>query len=350
MTIFIFLAVLLVCVIAHEWGHFFAARKFGMLVEEFGFGIPPRLWSWKKGETKYSINALPVGGFVKIAGENGVEEGIPANRQFDFKPWWQQGIVLVAGVVCNMLLAFLLFTLAYKIGMPSATTNGVPTIVSVSEGLPADEAGLVVGDKINKITVDGKEVLPVSTDVLREHIQNNGKEVKIEYIRAGETKEVVLMPKEQNNSRMIGIAVETIGIVEMNLWQSMKAAWFQMINITTAIWDVLTSLIGQLFGGDKTSVGGLVGPVGLAKEVKGAATIGFTYLLAFTAAISVNLAVLNILPFPALDGGRLLVVLMEAIFRRKFSKKIVGLIHASGFIILIGLMVVLTIGDIRKIL
>lgn len=347
MTVLIFLAVLLICVLAHEWGHFIVARKSGMRVEEFGFGIPPRLWSWKKGKTIYSLNALPIGGFVKIAGENGVEEGIPREEQFDSKPWYLQAAVLVAGVVCNMILALLLFVVAYSVGMPAVSETGTPTIVSVSPGFPADAVGLRVGNVVEKVVVDGKEVTPLTTDALRERIAANAKTVVLTYIQDGETKEVTLIPKEEGENRMIGIALERIGPVKMNLWQSIGAAWMQIKNITSAIWHTLASLIGSLFG-EKASVGGLVGPVGLAREVKGAATIGFAYLLAFTAAISVNLAVLNILPFPALDGGRLLVVLLEAIFRRKFSKKVVGFIHASGFLILIGLMLVLTVGDIRR--
>jgi regulator of sigma E protease len=155
MTIIIFIIVLFVCVIAHEWGHFFAARKSGMRVEEFGFGIPPRIWGKKKGETLYSINALPIGGFVKIAGENGIEEGVPPEQQFDAKPWYLKAIVLVAGVTMNIVLALVLFTAAYLLGMPTSVQGGTPTIVSVSADAPAGRAGLLVGDTVTAVSVDG---------------------------------------------------------------------------------------------------------------------------------------------------------------------------------------------------
>lgn len=347
MTILIFFAVLLVCVLVHEWGHFFAARKSGMLVEEFGFGIPPRLWSWKRGETNYSLNALPIGGFVKIAGENGHVDGVDPAREFDAKPWYLQAAVLVAGVTCNMILAFMLFTAAYTIGMPGPTDSGVPTVVSVRSGFAADSAGIRVGDVVEKIAIDGSELRTFSTEELRQSIQNGAKNIVLTYVHAGEKKTVTLVPKQEGDTRLVGISIENIGTVRMNLWHAMQTAWLQIKTITTAIWQTLASLVGSVFG-NSASVGGLMGPVGLAREVKGAATIGFSYLLAFTAAISINLAVLNILPFPALDGGRLLVVLLEALSGKKFSRKVVGIIHAAGFLALLVLMLILTVGDIRR--
>lgn len=350
MTILIFLAVLLVCVIAHEWGHFFAARKSGMLVEEFGFGIPPRLWGKKKGETLYSINALPIGGFVKIAGENGLEEGVPEHRQFDTKPWYLKAAVLVAGVVMNILLALVLFTLAYTLGMPTITPDGTPTVVSLSPNSPASRAGIAVGDTVQAVTIDGVAAEGLSTDDLREMIRKDAKRVTVAYTHDGDAKEAVLAPEGEEGSRMIGLGIEPIGVVKASLWESLRAAWTQTWSLVAAIWDTLAHLVGGLFTADKASISGLIGPVGLAGEVKSAATIGFTYLLAFTAVISVNLAVLNIMPFPALDGGRLLVVLLERVLRRKFSRAVIGYIHAAGFLLLIALMVTLTVGDIRRLL
>lgn len=350
MTVIIFLLVLLVCVLVHEWGHFFAARKSGMLVEEFGFGIPPRLWGKKKGETLYSINALPIGGFVKIAGENGVQDGVPSERQFDTKPWYKKSFVLVAGVVMNIVLALFLFTFANMIGMPTAVEGGTPTIVAVTPGSPADTAGLQVGDTITKVTVDGIVATTLSTDALRELIVNKANEVTVVYKQAGEEKEAVLLPYGEEGSKMIGLGVEQIGIAKLSFAGAVHAAWLTTWGLVGAIWQTLAQLVGGLFSSEGTSISGLIGPVGLANEVKGAATIGFAYLLAFTAVISVNLAVLNIMPFPALDGGRLLVVLLEALFQKKFSRTVIGYIHAVGFLLLLLLMVVLTVGDIKKLL
>ncbi len=349
MTILIFLAVLLVCVIAHEWGHFIVARKSGMLVEEFGFGIPPRLWSKTKGETRYSVNAFPIGGFVKIAGENGLDESIPAHRQFETKPWYLKAAVLVAGVVMNILLAIALFALSYMLGMPTIVKDGTPTVVSLSPGAPAARAGIAVGDTVERVAVDGVAVSELTTEALRPLISESAQRVSVSYVHDGEAREAVLTPEGEAGSRMIGVGIEPIGIAKVPFFQALRAAWQQTWQLVGAIWHTLGSLVGGLFTADTASISGLIGPVGLAGEVKSAATIGFTYLLAFTAVISVNLAVLNIMPFPALDGGRLLVVLLEAVLQRKFSRTVIGYIHAAGFLLLIGLMVVLTVGDIRRI-
>ncbi|MFZ4500174.1 MAG: M50 family metallopeptidase [Minisyncoccia bacterium] len=352
MTIIIFILVLFVTVIAHEWGHFYAARKSGMTVEEFGFGIPPRLFSWKRGETVYSINALPIGGFVKIAGENGLEEGTPGavspSRQFDTKPWYKKSIVLVAGVVMNIVLAFVLFTAAYTIGMPSTTPDGVPTVVSVTAGGLVDTAGIEVGDTIESIVVDGVEVSELTTTSIRESIAVSDGSISISYSHDGETKVADITFPETSSDRLIGVAIEPIAIVKLPLFTAMHASWLQITSIIVGIFTTLGNLIAGLFGAEGTE--GLMGPVGLAREVGGAALIGFTYLLAFTAAISVNLAVLNILPFPALDGGRLVVVLLEAIFRRRFPPNVVGIIHTIGFALLLILMLVLTVGDVGRLL
>ncbi|HEY0980120.1 MAG TPA: M50 family metallopeptidase [Candidatus Paceibacterota bacterium] len=352
MTIIIFILVLLVTVIAHEWGHYYAAKKSGMAVEEFGFGIPPRLFSWKRGETVYSINALPIGGFVKIAGENGLEEGmpgaVPPSRQFDTKPWYKKSIVLVAGVVMNILLAFVLFTIAYTVGMPSTTPDGVPTVVSVTAGGLVDSAGIEVGDIIESVIVDGEPVAELTTANLHDAISQSDGSISISYTQKGETKVADMTIPETSTDRLIGVAIEPIAIVKLPLFTAMYAAWLQISNITVGIFTTLGTLIAGLFGAGGTD--GLMGPVGLAREVGGAALIGFTYLLAFTAAISVNLAVLNILPFPALDGGRLVVVLLEALFRRRFPPNVIGIIHAVGFALLLILMLVLTVGDVGRLL
>ena len=367
MTIIIFFIVLLVTVLVHEWGHFYAARKSGMTVEEFGFGIPPRLYAWKSRETTYSINALPIGGFVKIAGENGIDGTVPLEQQFESKPWYKKAIVLAAGVICNILLAVLLFTIAYTFGMPARVEGGVPTIVSVVSGSPAAKAGLAAGDTVQSIGVmvggDGFVAInPLTTETLHVAIMQmdlNGQSndaltilqdsIEITYIHKGKEGIVSIIPEGIGVDRKIGLAIEPISTIRQPLLLSFKSAVIQVISLTSTIATTIGSLIVGLFTHNGASAG-LMGPVGLAKEVGSAATIGFAYLLAFTAAISVNLAVLNIMPFPALDGGRLLVVLLEALFRRRFSAKMVGIIHTIGFALLLLLMVILTVGDIRKLL
>ncbi len=347
MTVILFIVVLLVCVLVHEWGHFIVAKKSGMLVEEFGFGIPPKLFSWKRGETTYSINALPIGGFVKIAGENGADESIPRERQFDSKPWYLKSLVLVAGVIMNFLLAVVLFTGAYTIGMPGITPDGTPTIVSVVAGSPAQAGALKSGDRVQSVFVDGTKVDTLTTEAIHSAIVESDGPVVINVLRGDERTTVSITPEGEGDMRMIGLAIEPIGVVKLGFFDAVGQAWTQSVDTVHSILSTLGALVAGIFTHNGAS-DGLVGPVGLAREVGNAATFGLTYLLAFVALISLNLAVLNIVPFPALDGGRLLVVWCEAITGRKLSPTVTGIIHGLGFLILIGLMIVLTIGDIRK--
>jgi regulator of sigma E protease len=346
-TIILFIFVLLVTVIVHEWGHFITAKKSGMLVEEFGFGIPPRLFSWKKGETRYSINALPIGGFVKIAGENGEDQSVPYDRQFESKPWYTKSMVLVAGVVCNFILALVLFAIAYTSGLPGVTPGGVPTVITVVSGSPTEKAGIAVGDTIQSFMVGTTTVSTLDTTAIHSAIEASTAPVTITYTHKGESKTVVIEPIGSGSARVVGIGIESIGVIRQSFLHSLRLAWIQTVDLTTTIFKTLGVLVTGIFTGNG-STKGLMGPVGLAKEVGNATTFGVAYVLAFMATISLNLAVLNIMPFPALDGGRLVVVWAEAITRRKFSATVVSIIHAVGFIVLIGLMVVLTIGDIKK--
>lgn len=346
MTIILFIVVILVCVLVHEWGHYIVAKRSGMRVEEFGFGIPPRLFSWGKGETTYSINALPIGGFVKITGENGLEEGVPPERQFDAKPWYKKSAVLVAGVFMNFVLALVLFAGSYMAGLPAPTPDGVPTVVQVVADSPVARAGIVAGDTIIGIAIGGAQLKDLNTTTIREALHATDGPVVVSYARSGDVYTATILPIDQT----IGVAIEPIGDVTGDLGASLRYAWVHTIAVTKEIIHVLGVLLQGIFSSGASAGIDLMGPVGLAREVGTAATFGFAYLMAFVAMISVNLAVLNILPFPALDGGRLIVVLLEALTKKKFSKKVVGLVHAVGFIILILLMIVLTIGDVKKVL
>lgn len=345
MTFLLFIFVLLVTVLVHEWGHFWTAKRFGMLVEEFGFGIPPRLWSWKKGETRYSINALPFGGFVKIAGENGDEPDKDPARQFEARPWYAKSVVLVAGVVCNILLAVLLFTVAFSVGSPSISETGTPTIIGVTKDSPAEKAGLSIGEKVTSAQKGNKTIAVDSTETLRSFINKETTPITFTVGTESDTRSVTVTPVSTDDGVMVGLGIEKVGIERYSIGRSFILAIERTWIVTKNIFNVVGALLASLFGGEKVT--GLVGPVGIAQEVRSASAIGFTYLLSFIALISINLAVLNILPFPALDGGRLIIVLLEAVFRRKFSKTVIGLIHTAGFFILISLMLFLTVKDIR---
>jgi regulator of sigma E protease len=258
--------------------------------------------------------------------------------------------VLVAGVICNVLLAIILFTAAYTIGMPVTSDHGTPTVVSVSADSPAQKSGIAVGDTVTGATA-GSTTLSndLSTQALHDAITTTQGPIIISYTHLGKAHTVSITPTGVGITRVIGIAIEPVINERLPFFSAFKAALQQTWTTMGEIFTTLASLIAGLFHHNSTA-SGLVGPVGLAQEIGSAASIGFTYLLAFTAAISVNLAVINILPFPALDGGRLVVVLLEALFRKKFSQNTVAIIHSIGFMLLLLLMVVLTVGDVRRLL
>lgn len=347
MTILLLIIVLLVTVLVHEWGHYTAARKSGMIVEEFGFGIPPRIWAWKKGETTYSINAIPFGGFVKIAGENGFEDTTPREKQFESKPWYKQSLVLVAGVICNIFLAIILFTFSYTLGTPKLSESGTPTVIQITKDSPIDKAGIRVGDTFVSVSKYGRNISNINTTELKSLISGSTDPLMITFVHNKETKTVSVTPIAKGSTVSIGIAVERIELEKTSFGEAFVKGLQKTASTTSDIFKTVGSLLGKLITGQKQDQS-LIGPIGLAGEIRSASNIGFGYLLAFTAMISVNLAVINILPFPALDGGRLLIVILERLFRRKFSKKVVNIIHASGFVLLISLMIVLSVGDIRR--
>ena len=347
LTIVAFIVIFLLIVLVHEWGHFFAARKSGMRVEEFGFGLPPKLFSIKGKKTEYSFNLLPIGGFVRIAGENGYESDVPKEEQFESKPWYAQSLVLIAGVLCNLILGFVLFFSAYISGVPVITDSGVPTIVSINSGSAAEAAHLEVGDIILNITDGGKRPDALTTDKLHTFLLETKGPITLVYQRVKTVHTVQITPQLISGQRMLGVAVEPLSVSHTSLTEGIAYAWQETWSTAGLIFTTVGHLIAGLFT-HNGSAQGVLGPVGLYKAVGSAAAIGFAYLLAFAAALSINLAVINILPFPALDGGRLVVVLLEKITGRTFSKNVVAIIHAVGFVILIGLMIVLTFHDLKS--
>lgn len=345
MTILLFFIVLLINVLFHEWGHFYVAKKMGMKVEEFGFGIPPRIYAWKRGETEYSINALPIGGFVKIPGENG-EAG--DGRGFADKVWYKQAFVLVAGVLANIVLAIVLFSVSFMIGSPSLQEDGVPTVLSVVKDSPAERAGFIINDTLLEVKnlTTGVVYSDLDTNTLRDLIQRPDTSFEFVYQREKDKQSsVVIMPEQKDGFYKIGLSVEKVGVERYGFFPAIAKGFVRTFEVVAGIWNALGILLNQLIS-PSPSVDGFVGPVGLAREVRIASAFGISYFLGFIALISVNLAVINILPFPALDGGRLVIVLLERVLGKKIPAKIVGWIHLAGFALLLLLMLVLTKNDI----
>jgi regulator of sigma E protease len=353
-TILIFLTVLSVLVLVHEWGHYFTAKK----VEEFGLGFPPRIWSWKgKDGMLWTLNLIPLGGFVKIKGESGAER--LEKDSFASKKIWQRLLVLVAGVVMNLVTAGVLFGIILAIGAPTILEGELPAHaevreeqVLVQEVLPesgAEQAGLMYGDivlAVNGVTASSAES---ARDAL--FVSTSEGEVMLEIDRNGEMLTLSMQPSylETLESEGYGVALVEMGLLSYPLWlvpwKAIQVTIGYTLMILVAFWDLIVGLVTQSGVAESVS-----GPVGIAKMTGQVAQMGWVYLLQFTALLSINLAVLNILPFPALDGGRVLFVLVEAVRRKPASPKLEALVHNTGFLLLIAFVLFVTYRDIVNLL
>lgn len=358
LTLIIFIIVLSILVFVHEFGHFITAKRAGMKVEEFGFGFPPRLFGVKKGETIYSINWIPFGGFVKILGENGEDKNDP--RSFASKKAGVRSGVIVAGVVMNVLLAMLLLAIGNWVGVRvglidqaqlDQASNVKVQIIQVAPGSPAEQAGLRVLDEIVGLSSNGKLTEITAVEQVQDFIsQNLGQEIKTQTRSGNQLREIALVPRVSppEGEGALGISLAATGIV--------RYPWYTAIGrgVTDSIFILQHTAIGYATIIKNAITEGrpgmeLSGPVGIAVITGQAARLGFTYLMQFTALISLNLAVLNIIPFPALDGGRLLFIGIEKLRRGKpMPKKIEAAVNSIGFALLILLMVFVTTKDIIK--
>ena len=367
MNILIFVVILLVLVLVHEFGHFSTAKFFGIRVDEFGFGFPPKLFSVKRGETEYSINLLPIGGFVKIFGENPDEEntsGPDSSRSFVNKPKYKQAIVLFAGVFANFLLAWILFSIGFISGLPTSVgsepegyevSNAHLVVVSVLADSPAEKGGLKSGDKIISIQNRNDFIKEINPDVLKSFIISHGeKEIEIAYVRGSNSDSNIahiakITPTKSSldENPTIGIAMDEIGTLKLPFlrafWEGLKLDW----SMTKGTVIGLYTLIKEGIMG-KGSFSSVTGPVGMVGIVGDAYQFGFVYLLSFAGLISVNLAIINLLPFPALDGGRLFFLLIEKIKGSRINQKFANGANMVGFVILIILMLFVTYHDIIK--
>lgn len=359
MNVILFLIVLFVLIMAHELGHFVTAKWAKMKVEEFAIGFPPRIFSWRKKETIFSLNLLPIGGYVKILGENGDEEVSESDkaRSFSSRPRYQQAIVLVAGVTMNVLIAWLIFFAVAVIGQPivadEGDTNADLTVVSVLEGSPAAEAEIPLGAVMLSASTNGEEKeLRLPTDLSEFTSKHQDKEITLTYSHKGDTQSVSLTPKSNvdvNNPErvIIGLSTAPVKTVRQSPSEAVVKATTQTGEVLTAITVGVFSLIGSIFT-LSTDLSQVAGPVGIAGLVGEAAEFGIVSLLLFTAMISLNLAVINLLPIPALDGGRLLFVIIEAVTRKSINPIWMGRVNLVGFSLLIMLMVAVTFNDIVR--
>jgi regulator of sigma E protease len=341
-----------------NWGIFWLPKKNGVRVDEFGFGFPPRIFGIKKGETIYSINAIPLGGFVKIYGEDGGGSG--SRRSFTEKSLRQKLLILFAGVSMNFILAVLLFGLGHFIGLPTAIDEGQVNlypeaklqIISLSQNSPAENAGVMAGDVVLglKDAQGGIFDSVKKPSEFQEFISaQKGKEITVIVQRGKERMELPMIPRlyPPSGEGPLGVALATVAKISLPWYRALFEGFLTTVNLMGALLIAAWGIVRNLFIEGRAGIE-VVGPVGIFTLTGQAATLGFIYLLQLTAMLSINLAVINAFPFPALDGGRALFLVIEKIKGSPINPKIQNVIHNIGFALLILLMIAVTYKDIVR--
>jgi regulator of sigma E protease len=345
--IFVFIG-LSILILGHEAGHFFAARFFKLKIDEFGFGFPPRIFAWrpKNSETEYSLNWLPFGGFVKIAGENDrmnedvakLKELPEAERKriFLFQPAWKRAVVLLAGVAVNFLIGWILITAIFMVGVPRAIV-----VSDVVSGSPAETAGFKKNDVILQFS---------EAELFTKFINDNkGRPTVFEVKRGDAVVQLTATPNidPKPGEGALGVQFVPTGFPKESFFSAIfsgftrtfELAWGIVLGFLMIIKNILTT---------GTLPDDVVGPVGIFGVASDVGKLGVVYLIHLISLISINLAVINLLPFPALDGGRFFMLLIEKIKGSPIPIKVEGITNAIGFGILILLMLVVTFKDIVK--
>lgn len=362
MSVILFIIILLALVVVHEFGHFIAAKWSNMRVDEFAFGFPPRIFSKKVGETTYAFNAIPLGGYVSILGENGEPDdkakGNP--RAFSNRPWYAQLFVLSAGVIMNVLFAWAIFIFT-SYGNVEVSVDGSSYadrikdkkvyVAYVGENSPSKMAGLETGDIIMKVSSGGATIIPTDStstiNFIGSHINDS---IKIIYKKPdGQIKDTIItgvygiIP----GKKALGIALDTIGTVDAGIKDAFILGTYKLENIFVAMIDGFKQLFISAKNGDSV-VDSLSGPIGIAKMVGDTSEFGYKALLTFTAVLSINLAIFNALPLPALDGGRFIIVILETVSRRKFPVKMMTILNGVFFALLLLLLIVVSVKDVVR--
>jgi regulator of sigma E protease len=371
LTAIVFIITLAILIFVHELGHFLVARRNGIKADEFGFGFPPRIfgyvkvgkkWKFIRGNkeiesknTIYSINWIPLGGFVKIKGENG---DVKDKDSFAVKSAWTRIKVLAAGVTMNFVLAWFVISLAFMIGIPQAADSGTPaknSVVQISQVLketPAEKMGIRPGDQIVKCVSNDSvcknkfaNVAAVQTFISA----NKGKEIILEIKRGNETLNLKGTPRIDypDDQGALGISLAETAIVSYPWFQAIYEGLMMTFRIVILIVTTFYDIIKSLLVGQKVAVD-VTGPIGIAVVAKQFTDLGFVYILQFIALLSINLGIINALPFPALDGGRILFILIEKIKGSPVSQKVEQMIHNFGFMFLILLMILVTFHDVLR--
>lgn len=351
--IIVFVVILSLLILVHELGHFLTARKFGIAVEEFGMGLPPRLFGVKKKGTIFSLNWIPLGGFVRIKGEQG--EHPKDHDSFMNHPIWQRGIVLSAGVIMNVVFAMVLLSFGFMVGAPQILDDrDLPGSASVRDqqiqiaqvipGMPADKVDIKLGDKL--LNIDNQPA--VSIEQVQNYISKRPNQIITLAVERDEEVLInTLQPTTQDEKGVIGVELITTGVVSYPVYQ---AVWFGVTNTFWLLKEIILAfgeIIADLFTGEKIGID-VSGPVGIAIITAEVTKLGIIYLIQFAALLSINLAIINFIPFPALDGGRFLFLIIEKVKGRAINQQIEAWLHNIGFALLMLLIIVITYRDINR--
>ena len=344
-----FIVLLSIIIIIHELGHLMTAKKFGVYCHEFSIGMGPCLWSHKFTETTLSLRAIPFGGYVMMAGEDdGSEEieemkNIPAERRLNGLRAWKQIIIMAAGAAMNILLAWLLF-IGISLAQGTAVNDNDPIIYSIHADSPAEKAGLQAGDEILSLECGGELLEDVSVTRLSEQVQYYHDEPAIlTVLRDGKEVRVTLTPAYDEDSNMWLFGFElTSKVVEITPLESISVGTQQLGEYSTMIIRSVSKLV-QGIGLNSVS-----GPVGIYQVTAQTAALGVLPFLSLLAIFSLNIGIFNLLPIPVLDGGRIVIVVLEKIFRHKLSERALNALMVGSFALVIGLMLFATFNDVTR--
>ncbi len=351
MDIIIFVVALSILVLVHEFGHFFAAKLTGVKVEEFGLGLPPRIKAKKWKGTEWSLNWLPIGGFCKLFGEDLNEKGATKNKNsFAAKNPWQKALIVLGGVLMNLVTAVVIFSIVYSVlGVPTETNK--VKILEVAKNSPAEIAGLKVDDQVKKV---GGVEIETPQQLTEEVGKYKGKEVELEISREGQGNALSVQVQVRDNppegEGSLGVAISNTEMMKVKWYEFYKgigAGFKEAYYWGKIIFGGVMSMVGGLFQGQvPKDVSGPIGMFEATSSIK--ANQGMLAVIHFFGIVSVNLAIVNVLPFPALDGGRIIFVLYEMITRKRANQKLEMAVNNVGMMVLLLLIVLITVGDVMR--
>ncbi len=343
-----FIVVLSIIVIVHELGHLIAAKKFGVYCKEFSIGMGPLIWQKKTSETAYSIRAIPLGGFVSMAGEEEEEDeailALPPERFLNGIARWKQIIVMGAGAFMNIILALFIF-IGISAYQGTAVVDCAPIIVEINQDSAAMEAGFQIDDQIIRMELNNEVIDIKKYDDFTSYFDKHRDEmITYTVIRDGKEVEIDAKAKaDDSGTYVLGITSNTSELIEISPLESIVYGTKQTISSMSAIFDSLSMLIRGI-GVDQLS-----GPVGIFQVTAEVAQAGLLPILSLVALLSVNVGIMNLLPIPILDGGRIVILIIEAIIGRKLNQKVETIIMYIGLLLIVGLMLFATWNDISRI-